>query len=477
VLSILTRVFHERADGTEVSLSGKPVIISYLLELVEDLKKNDAQPTDRMSEWGVYELIISRLMDREFKQRTHVIFPSRRREFLQRMSIHLSLRSNPALSEDQFRDLIRTEFATELKRALPEEREAEVERYFGDLRSSATLTRASEAGRNGWKFSHNSLREFLAAESLIHGLVAGRPLLESVPVSEPMRRFVASHGDDEIRGWLIQLAPLVPQAQFARGVGQLLGLLWDAGLRLGMKDPDPVRSLLRSVFGDGLVITGLSFERLRLPAQNRTCVLDGCKFVNCQFSDCDFSGASFRGSKFIALAAENVSFANADLQGADFNGGLLIELDMSGANLDGANFVGLVGPPIILTSDADPEDVKRRLEGMDAVGYLNYAGAITDDVPAYYIQKHNPLFPVIEKVCRKLMEQTWVQKLGLVKKGASRQDPKAASEFLNTLISNGFVEENPREQISATPKGREIIVHLLEKNELAPVLQDFLQSH
>jgi hypothetical protein len=38
ILSLLARIFRDEADGHRQSLSGKPVIIAYLLELIDDLR-------------------------------------------------------------------------------------------------------------------------------------------------------------------------------------------------------------------------------------------------------------------------------------------------------------------------------------------------------------------------------------------------------------------------------------------------------
>ena len=45
VLTILKKVFRSVEHGDSLSLSGKPVIISYLLDVVEGLKKRRRRPS------------------------------------------------------------------------------------------------------------------------------------------------------------------------------------------------------------------------------------------------------------------------------------------------------------------------------------------------------------------------------------------------------------------------------------------------
>ena len=169
VLSILRSVFRGTEGGSSISLSGKPVIIGYLIEVVEGLKKRDKEsPIARLSEWQVYTLIIDQLMLRDWR-RSQYIMPERRRGFLRALSLRLSSRDFPSINESQFKELIRSEFKVELRRVLEGDRENEVERYFSDLRSSTTLTITSDRSSRGWKFSHNSLREFLCLFTRICG--------------------------------------------------------------------------------------------------------------------------------------------------------------------------------------------------------------------------------------------------------------------------------------------------------------------
>jgi hypothetical protein len=210
VLDILDRIFRQEASGTKQSLSGKPVIISYLLELVDELRSDDAEyDFDDLTEWQVYRLIVDRLMFRDL-QRTPMN-PKSRRNALQLLALKLSGRDKPVADEHTFFEIIDQEFSREIRSLASEEKRVRRLELFEDLRSSATLTRVTDRDGDGWTFSHNSLREFLVAEKLISGLEARQPGEVDLPISEAMRSFVASIEPERLeRIWAI-LADIWPQ--------------------------------------------------------------------------------------------------------------------------------------------------------------------------------------------------------------------------------------------------------------------------
>lgn len=203
VLTILSKVFREEATGNRQALSGKPIIIAYLLELVADLQKDaNGFSADDLTEWQVYKLIVDRLMLRDLARSP--LSPAERRRALQELALKLSSRDVVVASEGTFMQIIDEQFGHEFRRLSPEERRTRRIELFEDLRSSATLTRASVAKEDGWVFSHNSLREFLAVEIFLNGLLERNPITISIPVSEAMRSFVSSlHRDKIVEIWQI----------------------------------------------------------------------------------------------------------------------------------------------------------------------------------------------------------------------------------------------------------------------------------
>lgn len=166
VLGLLQKVSRPTEDGRR-SLSGKPVIISYLVELADSLANDESPGADaELSEFDCFKLIIDRLMLRD-KLRAPMLGTEERRSFLRELAVLLSGSTTANCSEAQFIKLISNVFDRRLMRLPPAEREADRQRLFADLRSSATLTRVSVAGEEGWRFSHNSLREYLVVEYLL----------------------------------------------------------------------------------------------------------------------------------------------------------------------------------------------------------------------------------------------------------------------------------------------------------------------
>lgn len=167
VLRLLKKVSRPEDDGVR-ALGGKPVIISYLVELADQLAALDGQTSSvaSVTEFNCFKLIVDQLMVRD-RRRSPTMPTESRRAFLQRMAVRLSRSDLPVFEEADFMRLINELFSTRLERLPASERESERQTLYADLRSSATLTRVSVKGREGWRFSHNSLREFLVVEYLL----------------------------------------------------------------------------------------------------------------------------------------------------------------------------------------------------------------------------------------------------------------------------------------------------------------------
>lgn len=202
---ILAKIFRNQ-DGGNISLSGKPVIVSYLLEVVEQLKQSKSPDLDiaSLTEWQVYRLIVDQLMLRDLARSPDII-PEARRRFLQKLAIFLSRQEHEVIGEQDFRDLVSSEFKREISRLVGDAKSEALSRFFSDLRSSTTLTRATTTSLEGWRFSHNSLREFLIAEHFESQLLSGNLVNERVQISDAMRTFTSSISRQRID----QLMPLL----------------------------------------------------------------------------------------------------------------------------------------------------------------------------------------------------------------------------------------------------------------------------
>jgi len=479
VLDILRRVFRTTEEGAAVSLSGKPVIIGYLLDVVEQLKDRVNEETSpSLTEWDVYKLVVDQLMIRDLRQAGRVP-PQQRRSFLQALSAWLSQREHAVITEKEFRELISKHFKKELRLRFSDDRSREIENYFEDLRRSGTLSRSTDPIKPGWKFSHNSLREFLLSEKILDGLESGDLVETRVPISDAMRLFAASRDPSEI-GQLLSLLVRNYWGQRAHnpGVSWALLLLWDGALRLFSQSSDPVQSLIREINGGQLAMNDISIDRVKLSSSERPAELDQCNFSRSVFSDIGLNSASLRGSTFRECALENVDFSDSDLSEACFSNSLLIDVDLSGALIARSDFKGIAQDSSILV-DSERSSFGRRINGPAAIGYLKYFGATTDDVDPYLVYRNHPKFFIVDKVCSKLAEQQNRQRRGIEQRGAARQDVPFASHFVDYLIRMDlvYVPGDRSDLISATPRGRTAFTSLVEHKQLAPEIVKFLQDN
>jgi uncharacterized protein YjbI with pentapeptide repeats len=472
VLSILKRVFRSGHEEAAVSLSGKPVIITYLLEIVEQLKASDETAKQLpLTEWEVYNLIIDKLMIRDFR-RSQRMMPQRRVQFLMRLAILLSKRDDPVIGETRFRELVRNEFRNELRSVVSEDREREIEYYFQDLRSSSTLTRANEGERAGWAFSHNSLREFLAAKYLIDGLRTGRLRGETVTISSAMRIFVASRNIEELRRDFAALRRLWVERKPYAPIGGILSMLWDGVLRLFDHAADPVRTCLQDLSGERIAVNEVILARMRMSYLDRRSDLSGASFSGSELTEIDFAGAGLRGAAFERTIVEGSRLTECDLREARFIGSLLIDVDISGAMVKDADFRGIDEESSIVVGT-------ERLVGEEARGYLRFVGARTDDVHPFLVYQFHPRFPIVDKVCRRLGTQAQCQRRGLEQRGAAQQDTQFARDFVALLERSGFAASTKGRPnlVHATPTGRNVLGRFLDNYEMPKEFVEFLQEY
>ena len=457
VLEILRRVFRRADEDNAVSLSGKPVIISYLLEVVEQLKSSTstAQLSDRLTEWEIYRLIVDQLMLRDL-ERSQRIGPDRRRRFLQRVAVWLSQREHSRIGEEAFADLVAHEFRSELRRLPSDSRNAALQQFVDDLRSSATLTRSVGDERGGWRFSHNSLREYLLAEYLIDSLEADTVALERVPVSDSMRLFVASRTQEDLDRLLGMMAKQWGERSSLPSIGQLLVLLWDGLERAAPPDESAAAAILGRLSKEGVALDHVSMARFTISSTDRPAALPGVSFASSEFSSVSFEAGDYRGSDFSGVILESCSLADADLTDSNLTRAWLVDADLRGARLAGAKCEGLDPDVSILVEAQGAPEVVERLTGAAAIGYLNFNEATTDPVDAYSVLRNHRRFPIVEKIVAKLGEQTLRQRRGLVQRGAARRDVAFAESFVSQLEKEGLVRvRRPRRHGGGDPRGPE----------------------
>ena len=416
VLALLSKVFRE-SEGEAKALSGKPVIVAYLLEVVEQLKAAGDVTLDHatLTEWQIYEMIVDQLMLRDFS-RSPEVMPDQRRQFLRRLAVFLSNRNHDSIGEEEFRDLVSSQFKREINRSIGEAKVEAASRYFSDLRSSTTLTRSISHAVEGWRFSHNSLREYLVAEEAVQALLKELPISERMLVTDAMKTFTKSIGKETQQKLFSSLCNVWKESSVPGwGKGQLLELLWEGFLsKLENDAPDPVKSLLRKLTSDQDMFYGVDLRRLSFSSNEKPSDLTGMVFKSTSLSDLKFNYANLCNTDFANSILDNVSFEFAKLTNAKFEFATLFDVDFSHAIIAGASFRNVDVEAMCIIGHDATGGLPIRMTGKVAIGYLNYHGAITDDIPYFYVVQHHPNFPIALKIIENLSKQTLHQRRGLV---------------------------------------------------------------
>lgn len=472
ILSILRRVFRDEDDGRRQALSGKPVIITYLLELVDELRKDgSAASIEAYSEWQLYKMILDRLMLRD-AGRTSLAAPARRKA-LQALALALSARGASVADEGVFASIIEDEFRVELRRLSPEERRSKRDELFEELRSSATLTRITGGGKDGYVFSHNSLREYLVAEVVLLSLVAKNPMVVRVPITAAMRAFVGSVSKQEAIVLLGALNEMWPLRANGFGLGPYLVLLWDLIRR---QAADLRESLLTITSEGGGQIARLS--NISLKDWDVSADLSGSALaIDANGSDIastNLYNIDLRGSRFSETVLDGVSFANSNLRDVSFNSSMIFECSFVNAELTGADFRG-VDPDIDIVA-TDAAGVETILSGRGAVGYLRFRGALTDQIDSYFVYSNHPGHPIIHKISEKLTANRNNQLRGLTQRGEAQADPRFARSFIDRLGSLGWAEIDKNDLVSVTGEGRSALLSLTEGRLMHDEITQFLTN-
>ncbi|MCG5240465.1 NACHT domain-containing protein [Azospirillum doebereinerae] len=472
VLSILNRVFREEDSGKKQALSGKPVIITYLLELIDELRSDASTLTiGALTEWQVYKFIVDRLMLRDLRR--SALNPLERRKALQKLAVAISGRDAVIADEETFNLIIESEFQKELRRLPPDEKRVRKNELFEDLRSSATLTRADGSKEDGWNFSHNSLREFLSAELFLESLSSRLPIQITIPITFAMRAFVASLDSSNLKALWQVLAEIWPKRASGSELGSYVTLLWDAVQKSEGGAHAALRQLSKENEGAKINLAALQIKDIdfseAFSGKNISFGFEESTISNCIFSGLDMKNSDFRNS-----VLDMASFVGANISECSFASCLLFECDLTDADIGGSDFIGIDGDSNIILSS--PNGIFYSLSGKAAIGYLRYMGASTDYVDPIHVYRHHPKFPIIEKILEKISGQKNSQLLGLTQRGESRADPPFARSFVEHLIGKGWISLDRHELVSATPLGRSEIQRMLTKQQLPEDIVEFFDE-
>ncbi|MFJ8829202.1 NACHT domain-containing protein [Micromonospora aurantiaca] len=472
VVSILDRVFRTETSREAVSLSGKPVIASYLLEVVEELKKDPqaaGAENSVLSEYQIFELIIDKLMLRDYRRTTEIL-PGERKRFLQQLAIELTSNEQKVLKEPEFRKVVAREFKTKIKQRTADGVEDVGQALFDDLRSSTTLTRARGRDGFGWNFSHSTLREFLLVEELLDALIQEKPIAKRIPLTETMRLFVRSMPADRLEELIVSLSATWHSRATLPGLDQVFSLAWQ-GIRRQGTDKD-VRAVLQRITGLGLDLSHGAFQGLALDSQEKPVDLRGLNGAGSEFVESDFTGSDLSGASFAGAGLDGCILREASVRGANFVGSYMLDCDLTGIDCAGSDFRQLDrdSTAVVVIGDKSVYLEKARL-----TGYLRFWGAQTDEVDLYNVVSNDQNFEIAAKIARHLAADTWCQRRGLEQRGASAKNVSYAKSFVKHLISIGYVQEKRgrADLVGATGPGKTAFINFTNNQQIDEALAGF----
>ena len=468
VLSVLKKTFREEVLGSgRRNLSGKPVIITYLLEIVDEIKEDDQNiAIDDLSEWKIYTLIIDKLMLRDYR-RSPSVSPLIRRDFLQSLAMRLSERGEGVAKQELFADLISRYFKGDLRVLSSEDRRRRVDELFDDMRSSATLTRTS--GGDGWIFSHNSLREFFVASNMVESLLNGSPVSTSVPISPVMSGFVTSMHKDSLQKIVERFGEIWSERSAHSNIGSYLSLIWPALMLLEGAGFDS----LSGSSGKALMLDGVRIDGIQVA---NSPILSGKSIVgnNSEFSRVSFANLNLHGSEFKGSVLDSVSFIDCNLSGAIFDGAFLFESSFINCEFNGSSFIGLDESSSIIVETSDGSI--RTLEGREVIGFLAYSGGRTDDVSDFERLAFHPRISIVEKILDRLSGQRNCQVRGLTQRGEAQKDPRFARGIVDILSQNNWTISR-QNMMGLTSSGREMVSQYFEGRIMPDGIKNFLERY
>jgi hypothetical protein len=436
------------------SLGAKPVVITYLLEVAEKLNGVELNEYRPLNDWGIYRLVVDKLVLRDQDRTSGVVAPSERRAFLQAMAVELSKSRKPSLGKPEMLRIVRSLFEHALRRHGDAERDVQEDLFFADLRNSGSLTASEEA----WSFSHNSLREFLVAEAwveLLQGTLvrAERSIVRyadfvSMPITQGIVRFLSS-----AEGHYSALISAHVMAQSINAEAVLNVALPVASQFTPEQFSSRLKLLVPSQNIVGIIISALALKDV---------VLDGWSFRDVVFDSVDLSGTTFRQCSFVNCEFYSVRFVDASVVVSTMEGCLFESCVFSGGNFESSKCRNVVAKLC--------EVQGRAVEGRPVLAFFAFRGATVvpdDGVNPWCWHRRWSDF---EKLCRELQkDRGWVQYRGLTQRGGI-DDPQWSRSVVDALIAKDIIEIN---------QGRELVrlagEHVRELEEFeAGRLPDYL---
>jgi uncharacterized protein YjbI with pentapeptide repeats len=408
-------------ESSEHSLGTKPVVIMHLLEVAENAS-DDAGFADgeELNDWTVYTLIFDELAERDRRRTSGIVKRGERRTFLQHLAITLTAAKCPDADSALMRKIIAALFEKQLRRHGGSDYDAEMSRFFMDLRSSASLTSKNER----WTFSHASLREFLVAETFVECSTSGGSLEAFRPIvpTQGVQRFLSTYL--RMKPDLLMLMRTMELASQEIAMTMLLPSVLDA---YGGEAVVRIEEMFGSKTLGGMVVSGVTLRKLDFAGWEfrETVIFDRVNFENCTFDACRFSNVTFSSCSFTGCRFEQCNFRQCEWDIVALKNVRFVATSFTNEKLEGVFYRGA------------------SISGADARALLVFLGATVTPPSGVHLNVYqfSQRWGDFQKVISQLTaELGWRQRLGLVTKGKV-SDSVWAGKLLDALVSKGFCQQ------------------------------------
>jgi uncharacterized protein YjbI with pentapeptide repeats len=451
-------------------VSQRAVIARLLTTVAETLAENTQTATadgyslipedlHDLNEAKIFEIVIANLLLRDLNS-GHLSTADRRR-FLRAFAVRLQQpERSPFAQPDEIRSLVESLFRSSLEKS--DSPQSDLENYYRTCRRHSGLTTERQfLDTSGIVdtpvedsdfdspvgFSHNSLREFLVADSIAEYLVTGTSLdgLHTARVSDVVSQFLVGLGE-----YNPKLSALLARAYAEAASGSIHQ--WLFRLILGfLHDKPNVRTLLGS------------------PPVMRDLDLAGA-----DLSALDFSDADFRDSLLL-----ETDLRSADLRRADFSGAIIDRVQLDKAQLNGADFrqAEVIS---IYVYDQFMHDTIAVLEGDEATQWLFSSRALVSNSDSLNPYLGQPWYDAAREVAVSLKARLagTHRKRGLIR-GTRMTNRRLAAQFTDYLLRRGILTVVRKSRaggdqiVQVVAEHRETVVDFADSGKIAPELLPF----
>ncbi len=450
IARLLTTVAETLAMGAKVkTIEGYPLIPDELVHL------NQAK---------IFEIVVYNLLLRD--SNVGFLTASERLSFLRQFAVFLQRPEQEFFAEpDTIRGLVSSVFSSQLRRT--DAPQQQLENYSRTCRRHSGLTTESQFNDTSGNidspvdeedtdskvgFSHNSLREYLAADALADFVRNGTdyPDLPDMVTTELIGDFFVG-----IAEYQSDLVDLLAEAYRTSSHPRIKQSLFKVISRFIAKDRGMVTRLLG----------------------------DPPKFYLLDLSNFDLSGLDLRRAHFSSCEMFDTDLRKSDLRQSTFDGSLIFRVQLDDAMIQGANFVGSELESIYVLDRFDKR-TSGVFSGKDARQWLFSNGALVSPTEDLNTLLGKPWYEAAREVTRTLERRMagTHQDVSLVK-GTQAEQREFARSFVDFLISKKILlkasksKTGPGWVLKVSHAHRKMVSDFSQHGQIAPEIKPFFDHY